>query len=286
MGASEAITFAFIDEAAAAPFADRSAIVTIANPLSEKFAVMRPSLLPGLIDSVSHNRRHGRRDVRLFEIGTRFSTAGETRAAALAWTGLATPEHWSGHRRDVDFFDLKGAVEQLAAALRATVTVEAGTAGYLVEGRRAVVLANGAPIGSFGELSPEVAAARELPTGDAVLVAELDLEALTRAADDATRLTTALPRFPSVVRDVAILVDDTLSAEKVRGTIRTAAPSTLVNVVEFDRYQGKGIPDGKVSLALRLTFQSPERTLTDEEVQTGMRQIVEALAATLNAVQR
>ena len=116
MGFSEAITFAFIEAAAAEPYLGGHAPVTIANPLSEKFAVMRPSLLPGLVDAVSHNRRHGRPDVRLFEIGTRFSPNGETRGAGFAWTGLATPDHWSGARRAVDFADIKGVVEQLHGA--------------------------------------------------------------------------------------------------------------------------------------------------------------------------
>ena len=97
---------------------------------------------------------------------------------------------------------------------------------------------------------------------------------------------TPLPRYPSVVRDVSILVDDTLSAETVRGTIRSAAPDTLIQIREFDRYQGKGIPDGKVSLSFRLTFQSPERTLTDDEVQAAMQRIIDALTRELQAVQR
>jgi phenylalanyl-tRNA synthetase beta chain len=96
MGFSEAITFGFVETAAAAPFLGGDRPVLLANPLSEKFTTLRPSLLPGLIDAVSHNRRHGRRDVRLFEIGTRFSPRGETRGAGAAWTGLATPDHWSG----------------------------------------------------------------------------------------------------------------------------------------------------------------------------------------------
>ena len=104
-------------------------------------------------------------------------------------------------------------------------------------------------------------------------MAEIDLDALTAAAPAETLRATPLPQYPSVVRDVSILVDDTLSAETVRGTIRSAAPATLVQVREFDRYQGKGVPDGKVSLSLRLTFQSPERTLTDEEVQARMQRI-------------
>ena len=98
MGFSEAITFAFIAAKSAEPFLELEP-VTIANPLSELFTTMRPSLLPGVIDAVSHNRRHGRPDVRLFEIGTRFSPLGETRGVGFAWTGLATSDHWSGSRR-------------------------------------------------------------------------------------------------------------------------------------------------------------------------------------------
>ena len=95
-----------------------------------------------------------------------------------------------------------------------------------------------------------------------------------------------LPKYPMVVRDVSILVDDALSAETVRGTIRSAGPATLIQVREFDRYQGKGIPDGRVSLSFRLTFQSAERTLTDEEVHAGMQKILDALTRDLGAIQR
>jgi phenylalanyl-tRNA synthetase beta chain len=286
MGFSEAVTFAFLEEGSAAPFAAGAELVALANPLSETFAVMRPSLLPGLVDSVSHNRRHGRKDVRLFEIGTRFSPSGETRGAAVAWTGLATPDDWSGHSRAVDFFDVKGVAERLGDVMGVALSLDAAAPDYLVDGRRATLLVSGTAVGTVGELSPAVAAARDLPSGDALYVAEVDLDALGAAAPSATRLATPLPRFPAVVRDLAILVDDTLSAEKVRGTIRSAAPDTLAHLAEFDRYQGKGIPDGKVSLALRLTFQSPDRTLTDDEVQAGMQRIVSALERTWNAVQR
>jgi phenylalanyl-tRNA synthetase beta chain len=286
MGFSEAITFAFIEASAADPYLLGQQGVTIANPLSEKFAVMRPSLLPGLVDALSHNRRHGRPDVRLFEIGTRFSPAGETRGAALAWTGLATPEDWSGNRRAVDFFDVKGVAEQLAEVMGAALTLDPAAPDYLLEGRRASLIADGTAVGAMGELVPAIGAARDLPAGEAVYVAELDLDALSAAAETGTRLSTPLPRFPAVVRDLAIVVDDTLSAEKVRETIRSAAPDTLVQLAEFDRYQGKGIPDGKVSLALHLTFQSADRTLTDAEVQAAMLRIRDALAGTLNAVLR
>ena len=109
-GLSEAVTFGIIEAKAADAFAGErdDRLITLANPLSAKFDTLRPSLLPGLVDAVAHNRRHGRDDVGLFEIGTRFSRAGETRAAAIAWTGSAMPPHWSGASRDVDFFDVKG----------------------------------------------------------------------------------------------------------------------------------------------------------------------------------
>ena len=286
MGFSEAITFAFIEAAAAEPLLAGAPPVALANPLSEKFAVMRPSLLPGLIDAVSHNRRHGRRDVRLFEIGTRFSTTGESRGIGLAWTGLATADHWSGARRDVDFSDLKGVVEQLAASSVVAPTFTETAATYLVAGRAAHVVVNGRIVGTFGQLESAIAERRDLPSGDAVYVAEIDLDALTAEAPTNTLRAATLPKYPAVVRDLSILVDDALSAETVRGTIRSAAPATLSLVREFDRYQGKGIPDGKVSLSFRLTLQSAERTLTDEEVQAGMQKILDALTRDLGAIQR
>jgi phenylalanyl-tRNA synthetase beta chain len=286
MGYSEAITFAFIEAVAAEPFLGGDAPVALANPLSEKFAVMRPSLLPGLIDAVSHNRRHGRRDVQLFEIGTRFSPRGETRGAAFAWTGIAGAEHWSGAPRHVDFFDVKGVIEQLGVVGLVSPGFAEADVPYLVHGRAATITVNGTVIGVFGQLEPAVGDRRDLPAGDEVYVAEINLDLLTAAAPAETLRATPLPRYPSVVRDVSILVDDTLSAERVRGTIHSAAPSTLIQVREFDRYQGKGVPDGKVSLSFRLTFQSPERTLTDDEVQAGMQHIIDALTRDLQAIQR
>ena len=286
MGFSEAITFAFIDAKAAEPFHFDNAAITIANPLSELFTTMRPSLLPGVIDAVSHNRRHGRPDVRLFEIGTRFSPRGETRGAGFAWTGLATSDHWSGTRRPVDFFDIKGVVEQLAAVYQVTPSFAEASAPYLVAGRAAAIVVGAKAIGMFGQLDPAVGEARDLPAADEVYVGELDLDALSAASPADTLRVAALPRYPSVVRDVSILVADALSAETVRATIRSAAPQTLISVREFDRYQGKGIPDGKVSLSYRLTFQSPDRTLTDADVSEAMQAIVAALKRVHAAEQR
>jgi phenylalanyl-tRNA synthetase beta chain len=286
LGFSEAISFSFIESRAAAPFLDGEREVVLANPLSESFTTLRPSLLPGLVDAVSHNRRHGRRDVQLFEIGTRFSPRGEVRAAAAIWTGLATPDNWSGGRRDVDFFDAKGAVEHICRLLGVAPDIAAADSAWLVAGRAAEVRIGPTVVGRLGQLDPAVTTARDVPAGDAVYAFELDLDRLSAAAPSDTRLARPLPRHPFVVRDLSILVDDSLSAETVRGTMRTATVATLVDVREFDRYQGAGIPDGKVSLSFRLTFQAPDRTLTDAEVQRAMDAIVERLARECGAIQR
>src|SRR3954463_16243627 len=134
-GMSEAMTFAFIEAASAAPFADAGTIVQVANPLSEKFAVLRPSLLAGLVDAAAHNRRREHHDVRLFEVGTRFSTAGEVRAAAGGWSGAGAPAHWSGATRPVDFYDVKGVVEAIATAFGVELEFEPGSAPYMLPGR-------------------------------------------------------------------------------------------------------------------------------------------------------
>jgi phenylalanyl-tRNA synthetase beta chain len=246
--------------------------------------VLRPSLLPGLVDSVGHNLRHGRRDVRLFEIGARFSPIdGERNAIALAWTGEASLEHWSARPRDVDLFDVKGIVERLCQALGLAPTFEATTRTYLVAGRTASFGGPGVR-GVLGQLAP-LTAARSLSESDAIYVAEMDVHEL---ADRPRRETEVqpIPRHPSSGRDLSILVHHRLPAAKVRGTILAAAPPTLVEIREFDRYTGQGIPDDRVSLSFHLTFRSSERTLTDAEVQGAMTAIVAALAERHGAVQR
>ena len=287
-GFSESMTFAFIERHAALPFCETGTEpVAIANPLSEKFAVLRPSLLPGLVDSCAHNRRRGRRDVQLFEIGSRFTPAGEGRAVAFAWSGASTGAHWSAPPSGVDFFDAKGAVELLCAAFGITALEFAASGpAHLVRGRAAEFRSGRALLGVVGQLAPHIAEARGLPPGEDVFVAEIDTEALARCGASDDLRAEPLPRFPSIVRDVSILVDEALPAASVRGTIRAAAPPTLASIVEFDRYRGKGVPEGRISLSLRLTFRHPERTLTDDEAQAAMERIVEALRSAHGAEQR
>jgi phenylalanyl-tRNA synthetase beta chain len=290
-GFSEASTFAFIEREAALPFCDPgSEPAAIANPLSEKFAVLRPSLLPGLVDSGAHNRKRERRDIQLFEAGSRFgsgASTGEGRAVAFVWSGAADGPHWSAPTRGVDFFDVKGVVEQICAALGVTPTFAPSSARFLVRGRAAEVrAADGAVLGLAGQILPSIVEARGIPPADEVYAAELDLRALAAAGAGDDKLVDPLPRFPSIVRDISMLVDDALPAASVRGTIRSAAPPTLVSIAEFDRYQGKGVPDGRVSLSLRLTYRAPDRTLTDDEAQAATDKIVDALRTTHKAERR
>jgi phenylalanyl-tRNA synthetase beta chain len=307
-GLNEAVTFTFIDRPSALRFADEPQIVAILNPLSEKFAVLRPSLLPGLLDSVAHNRNREQRDVRLFELANRMRRGeGEQRALAIVWTGAASLPHWSGSGREVDVFDIGGVVSSLCDALGLVATLEPTSAYAWLAPRCAATVrvqrsgqstaaTNGsadsgahAPrdIGVAGQIAPRIAEAHGLPARDAVYVAELNLDAVLDWITLGDAITVRpLPVYPSVVRDLSILVNADLPAARVRDTIRAAAPATLERIGEFDRYQGKGIPEHSYSLSLRLTFRAPDRTLTDAEVQQATEKIIATLASVHGAVLR
>jgi phenylalanyl-tRNA synthetase beta chain len=218
------------------------------------------------------------------------------RRVALAWTGTASPPHWSGSERDADFFDARGIVERLTQALGVDADFTPAARIFLTRGQAALIRTRmprrgWAEVGVMGRLAADVGASRGLTPSDVVFVVELDLDAIWYAglelsAEKTTDALAPLPRFPSIVRDVSILVADTLPAEKVRGTIRATAPDTLESVREFDRYTGKGVSDGRVSVSYRLTFRAPDRTLTDREVQRAMDAVLAALVSQHGAVQR
>ncbi|MCC7008599.1 MAG: phenylalanine--tRNA ligase subunit beta [Acidobacteria bacterium] len=291
-GLQEAVTFTFVERAAAEPFAGSAPLVAIANPLSDKFAVLRPSMLPGLLDALVYNRRRDAEDVRLFEMGSVFHHTGE--ATRIGWVLTGPREaHWSGGASALDFYDAKGVAEllvQAAGVQAADVTaVPADDVPWFVRGRSARLLRgqHGEALGSIGQIRPDLLARRGLDAG-VVVGGELDVTALVAigaAASDNPHVR-AVPRFPSIVRDLSIVVSERLPAATVRGTIRANAPDTLQSIVEFDRYQGKGVPDGHVSLSLRLTFRHPDRTLTDQEAQHAVDAIVDALGQAHGATLR
>lgn len=291
LGCAECVTFTFIERSAAQSFDD--APVAIANPLSEKFAVLRPSLLPGLIDSLSHNRRREQHDLRLFEVGTRFTRAhGETRSVAVGLAGHAASEHWSGSGRAFDIYDVLGVVERVSRLLGVTLETQPASHaalrdGYAVRLVRRALDGTEAGVGLAGQLASALADARGLPPHDPVFVAEVDLDlAAPDVAADRLVLMSPLPRHPSVVRDLSLLVRADLPAASVRGTMQAVAPDTLVRVVEFDRFVGRTLPEGTVSLSFRLTFRHTDRTLTDVEVQAAIDTILAAVVATHGATLR
>jgi len=182
-------------------------------------------------------------------------------------------------------------LQRVAATLRVRIDAEADDHPALLTGRAArLVVTHGntrVDVGWVGQLSPALGEARGLPAADAVFVAELDLDLAAPDFDpDRQVVMQPLPRHPSVVRDLSIVLPADLPVAGVRGTIHASAPPTLVSVREFDRYQGKSLPDGKVSLSLRLTFRAAERTLTDGEVQHATDAILAALAAEHGATLR
>ncbi len=292
-GLSEAVTFGFIETKSAEPFApdgNSADLVAVANPLSAKFDMMRPSLLPGLLDAVAHNRRHGLRDVALFEIGSRFTNAtGETRGVAVAWTGTASPEHWSGGAREVDFFDVKGVIELVCGALADPARFEAATRSFLVPGQAADVIVADTPVGVVGQVAAALVERAGAPQQDKVYIAELDLDRVSGVRIESNEWVRPLPRYPFVVRDLSVVVPDTLPAEIIRGTIQAAgerAAVPLVGVAFFDRYVGTGVAAGSVSVSVRLTFQAADRTLTDADVQQAFDTILAALVREHGARQR
>jgi len=174
------------------------------------------------------------------------------------------------------------------------VRVEPRREAFLVAGQTAAILVadgaeTGTEIGIAGQVAPAVADARGLPRQDRVFTAELSLDVLWRARATPFDAARALPRHPQVVRDLSIVVGDTLPAEIIRGTILAAGrdvPAPLVAANFFDRYQGQGVPQGAVSLSIRLTFQAADRTLTDAEIQKSVEAILAALVEQHAAVQR
>ena len=293
-GCQEAATFTFIEQAAAEPFvAAPGDLVPIANPLSEKFAVLRPSLFCGLVDALVYNRRRESNDVRLFEIGTVFSPRGET--TRIGWV-MAGPrlDHWSGTIGDADFFDAKGLAELFAEAAGISgtrlVAEPDESCPWFVRGRAARLTARFSGetvrLGCVGQLRSTIVSARGLD-GATVVGGEMEVAALVRAHEEtAGGSLEPIPRFPSITRDLSLIVSERLPAADVRGTIRSNAPMTLVSISEFDRYTGTGVPAGQVSLSMRLTFRDAERTLTDGEVQRAVDEIVQALGRLHGAVLR
>jgi phenylalanyl-tRNA synthetase beta chain len=262
-------------------------IVSLANPLSSEMDVLRPSLLPGLLNSLRHNLSRKNNDVALFEIGRVFLNANgeakEERRVAIAITGQRNSLFWSGSERDAkfDIYDLKGLLEEFFEqfGLRGMnfVRRDESTALYL---ESATIQLGKLVLGEIGQLLPPLAKKYDLR--DAVFLAELNLDLLL-ARRNTSKSFKPLPAFPSIRRDIAMLVPEVTTHESVLSTVKQTKPKNLEAVELFDVFRGKNIPEQQKSMAYAFTYRSAEKTLTDAEVNAAHTKVVEALKSKLQA---
>jgi phenylalanyl-tRNA synthetase beta chain len=281
LGLSEAITFAFASQRELAAVGAPEPSVLLQNPINELHTVLRTSLLPGLFDALGRARRHGLQDVRLFTIGSRYLRDKELPEERLSFAAVvagARPAYLEKPQA-VDVWDAQGLAEALASRLtRREVSVRAlpladrpsylhprGAGGVFVEGRQ---------IGMFGILHPSTADAFELDVSP--LVVELD-GALLAELGTLRPVFKEIPRFPPSRRDLAVVVPDAVAAGDVREAIRRAAGPLAEQVELFDRFVGGAIAKQHASLAFRVVYRAPDRTLTDAEVDKAHAQVVAAI---------
>ena len=274
-GFQEVVNYAFIDEAWEADFAANTSPIRLANPIASQMGVMRSTLIGGLVANVATNLKRKQNRVRVFETGRCFFRDGAGapvagfrqpwKLAALAY-GTAQPEQWASAARNVDFFDIKGEVELLLAPK--TARFEKATHPALHPGRCAQIIVDGKRVGYLGELHPQWQQKYELPL--APVLFEIDLDILTEAK---------LPRFaeisrqPAVIRDLAVVVDARIEFQQILDRLENDLPPLVQEIKLFDVYTGKGVEQGKKSLAFRIVMQDTQRTLQDAEVDAAMQQL-------------
>lgn len=322
-GFFEARTLSLIDPNDLARLRLRAdALVAVENPLASDQSTLRPAILASLLAALRTNANRGIADVRLFEMGAVFRAAAapaaptaqaasggaarphatgvvENRHLALVWSGAAHPAEWDDASRlkkesvarRADVFDMKGVLETLALALRVDGLRAASPAAphavcHAARQADLFLAAATEPIGFLGEIDPAVAAAAGLP--ERAIVAEIEFDSLV-AARAPRPLHRALPRFPAIRRDIALLVDDTIPEARVRQVIAGAADARLESLTLFDLYLGDAahpLPPGKRSLAYALVLRSPEGTLTDADADALRDAAAAALTRDLGAAIR
>jgi phenylalanyl-tRNA synthetase beta chain len=291
-GLVETMTVPFVAEADLAalrlPEDDpRSRALPLANPIQEQEGVLRTTLVPSLLRVAHQNQSRQVDRVRLFEIAGVFVPRGdredpEEPLSAVAMLAGEEPRRlWSAGAPPPLFFEARGVAERLLSALGYMACLRSGgSTPYLHPGASAEVMVGDRRVGWLGELHPEVAAAFEIDTGCALVEVNLSTLLTVKKRESQFR---EVSREPSVRRDAAFLVDRTQPAGELLEAIRKAAGGDLVTVDLFDRYEGKGVPEGRVSLAFRLVFQRADRTLTDAEVSKSVDRVVRALTKRFGA---
>ncbi|MDX8401157.1 MAG: phenylalanine--tRNA ligase subunit beta [Mariprofundaceae bacterium] len=281
-GCDQVIGYAFISAEEQRLFTpDDGRDLRLANPISEGMAVMRRSLWPGLLQAARHNMNRQQAGVALVEEGRIYEADGEgsREREVLAWlmTGRAEADAWHASDRLADFYDLKGCIEGWLARrrLNARFIADDALAG-LQPGQSARILVGRSEVGRIGRVVREIAARYDLDAP--VFVGEIWLDALPKGR--APKFA-PLPEHPFSQRDLALLFDRSVSAEQIVQTARKAGGALVQDVRVFDRYAGKGIPEGRVSIGLRLTIGAPDRTLAQEEVDAAAGDVAAALVSRL-----
>src|SRR5437016_15918 len=262
-------------------------LVTLINPIIEEASRMRQTLLPGLLNSVRHNINHGIRDVCLFELGRLFAAnepgelPREREALALAATGGVVNADQAQAEREIDFFDLKGALEAGVASMNLPpLDFASAEVTHLQPGQAAGISFKGVRVGSIGRLAETVAG--QYKFRQPIFVAEVDLTALLET-EELPVLYSPLPRFPSILRDVSLLLDRKISVGELLRAVHDQEVKHFVGAKFVGTYEGEGIPEGKRSVTLRFEYRSDDRTLRDEEVNKGHLPFVALVAITMRA---
>ncbi len=282
----EAINYAFVDAELLGKWQAAEASVALANPLSGELGVMRTRLLPGLVAALGRNLARQQPRVRLFELGKTFAANGndapvETRRVAAVACGNAAAEQWGVPARAVDVHDLKGDLDSLAALSGAALEYRPSQAAWGHPGRVADVFRDGVQLGWIGQLHPRLQQA--LGLDHEVVAFELDLAPLLARPLPKAR---PLSKYPSVRRDLALVVAESVPWAALAASARTAAGASLRDLVLFDRYAGKGVETGFKSLAMGLILQDESRTLTDRDVDAVVAEVLTALQRDHGAVIR
>lgn len=257
-------------------------MVTLQNPLSEKQATMRSSLIPGLIATASRNVRHGQTDVLGFELGPVFvpvpaeDLPDENMRLGIVVSGFSGQKHWSVPQRAVDFYDLKGYCEAALEFLGVTCTFEAAEFAPLQTGQCGKIMMGETLLGYLGQVRESILKAYDVE--QPLYLLELDLEPLFAVIRETPQFA-SIPTFPPSCRDMALVVDASVPAGALREVAAQTGGKLLKAVDIFDVYTGKQVPEGKKSVALGLVFQSDERTLKDEDTQKAWDRILNKLKA-------
>ncbi|RUO62253.1 phenylalanine--tRNA ligase subunit beta [Pseudidiomarina insulisalsae] len=289
-GFQEAITYSFVDPKHQALMFDDAAALTLPFPISVEMSSMRVSLWPGLIGAVAHNQKRQQQSLAFCETGLRFlpdenAENGVLQQAMIAGirAGKAVAEQWNEAERAIDFFDVKGDVEALLALTGEAekYTFVADSHPSLHPGQSAAIFKDGKRVGYVGAVHPQFE--KKLGLNGRAYVFELELAAIQQR-----QLPQAEPisRFPSIRRDLAIVVPTQLAAGEVLNAIENVGVNHLVGLNLFDVYEGTGVADGYRSLAISLTLQHPERTLEDQEINTAVKTVVNMLTNEFGATLR